>query len=146
MTLKELALAYSNKMHSKVPAHCRPMKTFSDKSANDLKKAIIAYAKIKDFFAERQSSEGRYRPGKEVTNVMGQKKQLPGQWLPGQGNGKADIKALIKGRLIEIEVKHGRDKLRPEQIEYKQQIERSGGVYLVVKTWEDFYQQIKFYE
>lgn len=146
MTIKELALAYSNKMHSKVPAHCRPMKTFSDKSANDLKKAIIAYAKIKDFFAERQSSEGRYRPGKEVTNVMGQKKQLPGQWLPGQGNGKADIKALIKGRLIEIEVKHGRDKLRPEQIEYKQQIERSGGVYLVVKTWDDFYQQIKFYE
>jgi hypothetical protein len=66
MTLKELALAYSNKMHSKVPAHCRPMKTFSDKSANDLTKAIIAYAKIKDFFAERQSSEGRYRPGKEV--------------------------------------------------------------------------------
>lgn len=146
MTLKELALAYSNKMHSKVPAHCRPMKTFSDKSANDLTKAIIAYAKIKDFFAERQSSEGRYRPGKEVTNVMGQKKQLPGQWLPGQGKGKADIKALIKGRLIEIEVKHGRDKLRPEQIEYKQQIERSGGVYLVVKTWDDFYQQIKFYE
>lgn len=146
MTIKELALAYSNKMHSKVPAHCRPMKTFSDKSANDLTKAIIAYAKIKDFFAERQSSEGRYRPGKEVTNVMGQKKQLPGQWLPGQGNGKADIKALIKGRLIEIEVKHGRDKLRPEQIEYKQQIERSGGVYLVVKTWDDFYQQIKFYE
>ena len=146
MTIKELALAYSNKMHSKVPAHCRPMKTFSDKSANDLKKAIIAYAKIKDFFAERQSSEGRYRPGKEVTNVMGQKKQLPGQWLPGQGKGKADIKALIKGRLIEIEVKHGRDKLRPEQIEYKQQIERSGGVYLVVKTWDDFYQQIKFYE
>jgi transposase len=146
MTIKELALAYSNKMHSKVPAHCRPMKTFSDKSANDLTKAIIAYAKIKDFFAERQSSEGRYRPGKEVTNVMGQKKQLPGQWLPGQGKGKADIKALIKGRLIEIEVKHGRDKLRPEQIEYKQQIERSGGVYLVVKTWDDFYQQIKFYE
>jgi len=146
MTIKELALAYSNKMHSKVPAHCRPMKTFSDKSANDLTKAIIAYAKVKDFFAERQSSEGRYRPGKEVTNVMGQKKQLPGQWLPGQGKGKADIKALIKGRLIEIEVKHGRDKLRPEQIEYKQQIERSGGVYLVVKTWDDFYQQIKFYE
>lgn len=146
MNLKELSLAYSNKMHSKVPAHCRPMKTFSDKSANDLTKAIIAYAKVKDFFAERQSSEGRYRPGKEVTNVMGQKKQLPGQWLPGQGKGKADIKALIKGRLIEIEVKHGRDKLRPEQIEYKQQIERSGGVYLVVKTWDDFYQQIKFYE
>jgi hypothetical protein len=146
MTIKELALAYSNKMHSKVPVHCRPMKTFSDKSANDLTKAIIAYAKIKDFFAERQSSEGRYRPGKEVTNVIGQKRQLPGQWLPGQGKGKADIKALIKGRLIEIEVKHGKDRLRPEQIEYKKQIEHSGGVYLVVKTWDDFYFQIKNYE
>lgn len=146
MTLKELALALSNKLHGNVPPHCRPIKKFSDSSANELTKAILAYAKLKDFFAERQSSEGRYRPGKEVVNVIGQKRQMPGQWLPGQGKGKADIKALIKGRLIEIEVKHGKDRLRPDQIKYKEQIERSGGVYLVVKTWEDFYQQIKQYE
>lgn len=146
MNLKELSLAYSNKMHAKVPQHCRPLKSFSDKSANDLTKAILAYSKVKDFFAERQSSEGRFRPGKEFTNVVGQVKQMPGQWLPGHGKGKADIKALIKGRLIEIEVKHGRDKLRPDQINYKEQIERSGGVYLVVKTWDDFYFQIKNYE
>lgn len=146
MTLKELALALSNKLHGNVPPHCRPIKKFSDSSANELTKAILAYAKLKDFFAERQSSEGRYRPGEEVTNVLGQKRQMKGQWLPGQGKGKADIKALIKGRLIEIEVKHGRDKLRPDQIKYKEQIERSGGVYIVVKTWEDFIFQIKNYE
>lgn len=147
MTLKELAVAYSNKMHAKVSQHCRPLKTFSDKSANDLTKAILAYLKnVKEHFAERQSSEGRFRPGKEFTNVVGQVKQMPGQWLPGHGKGKADIKALIKGRLIEIEVKHGKDRLRPDQIKYKEQIERSGGVYLVVKTWDDFYFQIKNYE
>jgi len=146
MTLKQLAQAYSDKFHANVPVHCRPIKKFSDASANELTKAIVAYSKVKGFFAERQSSEGRYRPGKEVTNVMGQKRTLGGMFIPGQGKGKADIKAVIKGRAIEIEVKHGRDRLREDQIKYKQQIEASGGVYLVVKTWDDFIFQIKNYE
>lgn len=147
MTLKELAKAYSDKLHSQVPEHCRPVKSFSDKSANDLTKAIVAYLKVvKGFFAERQSSEGRFRPGKEYENVLGQRKQMKGTWLPGQGKGKADIKAVIRGRAIEIEVKHGKDRLRPEQVEYKQKIEQAGGVYLVVKTWQDFIFQIKNYE
>lgn len=146
MTLKELAKAYSDVMHSKVPEHCRPVKAFSDKTANDLQKAIIAYSKVKGFFAERQGTEGRYRPGKEYENVLGKKVQMKGTYLPGHGKGKADIKAVIKGRAIEIEVKHGYDKLRPEQIEYKSKIETSGGVYLVVKTWDDFIFQIKKHE
>jgi len=147
MTLPELSKSLSDKLHSNVPEHCRPVKKFSDKSANDLTKAIIAYLRDwKDWFAERQSSEGRYRPGKEFTDVIGQKRQLSGQWLPGQGKGKADIKAVIRGRSIEIEVKHGADKLRPEQIEYKQRIEKAGGVYIVVKTFEDFIFQIQKYE
>lgn len=146
MTLKQLAQALSDKLHSNVPVHCRPVKKFSEKSANELTKAIVAYANLKGFFAERQSSEGRYRPGKEFTNVMGQKKTLGGQWLPGQGKGKADIKAVIKGRAIEIEVKHGADRMKPDQIKYKAQIEASGGVYLVVKTWDDFQFQISKYE
>jgi len=146
MTLKELSKALSDKLHGNVPEHCRPVKKFSDNSANNLTKAIIAYATLKGWFAERQSSEGRYRPGKEFTDVIGQKRQLSGQWLPGQGKGKADIKAVIKGRSIEIEVKHGADKLRPEQIEYKARIEKAGGVYLVVKTFDDFIFQISKYE
>jgi hypothetical protein len=146
MTLSELSKALSDKNHGNVPAHCRPVKKFSDKSANDLTKAIIAYANLKDWFAERQSSEGRYRPGKEYENVIGKKVQMKGTWLPGQGKGKADIKAVIKGRSIEIEVKHGADRLRPEQIEYKAKIERAGGVYIVVKTWDDFIFQISKYE
>lgn len=146
MTLAQLSKALSNKLHGNVPEHCRPVKKFSDNSANELTKAIIAYANLKDWFAERQSSEGRYRPGKEYENVIGKKVQMKGTWLPGQGKGKADIKAVIKGRSIEIEVKHGADRLRPEQIEYKAKIERAGGVYLVVKTWQDFIFQISKYE
>jgi len=146
MTLTQLSKALSDKLHSNVPEHCRPVKKFSDNSANNLTKAIIAYAKLKDWFAERQSSEGRFRPGKEYENVIGKRVQMKGTWLPGQGKGKADIKAVIRGRSIEIEVKHGADRLRPEQIEYKQRIEKAGGVYIVVKTFEDFIFQIQKYE
>lgn len=146
MTLSELSKALSDKLHGNVPEHCRPVKKFSDNSANNLTKAIIAYSKLKDWFAERQSSEGRYRKGKEFTDVMGKKREIGAVWLPGQGKGKADIKAVIKGRSIEIEVKHGNDRMRPEQLEYKAKIERAGGVYLVVKTWDDFIFQIKNYE
>ena len=146
MTLKQLAQAYSNKLHGNVPEHCRPVKKFSDSNANELTKSIIAYARVKDWFAERQSSEGRYRKGQEFTDVMGKKKEIGGMYIPGHGKGKADIKAVIKGRSIEIEVKHGRDKLRPDQIDYKERIEKAGGVYLVVKTWEDFFFQIAKYE
>lgn len=145
MTLKQLAQAYSDKHHANIPAHCRPIKKLSDASANELTKSILVYSKLKGFFAERQSSEGRYRPGEEITDVIGRKVQLKGTWLPGQGKGKADIKAVIKGRAIEIEVKHGKDRLREDQVKYKQQIEASGGVYLVVKTWDDFIFQINKY-
>lgn len=146
MTLKELSQAFSDKMHSGVPEHCRPVKKFSDANANELTKAIVAYSRVKGWFAERQSAEGRYRKGKEFTNVMGQKKELPGMFIPSHNKGAADIKGIIKGRSIEIEVKHGKDKMRPEQIKYKERVESAGGLYLVVKTWEDFLFQIQKYE
>jgi hypothetical protein len=51
----------------------------------------------------------------------------------------------VKGRAIEIEVKYGKDKLRPDQIIYKQKTEAAGGVYLVVKNFDSFLEQISVY-
>jgi hypothetical protein len=147
MKLKDLGKAISDKEHANVPEHCRPVKKYSDSSANDLTKAIVAYLKVyKGYFAERQSSEGRYRPGDEYQDVLGHRKQMKGRFIPATNKGAADIKAVIKGRAIEIEVKHGKDRLRPDQIKYKERIETAGGVYLVVKTWDDFIFQILKYE
>lgn len=146
MTLRELSKIYTDAKNPNVPEHCRPIYKFSDASANDLQKAIVAYSKVKGWFAERQGSEGRYRKGKEFTDVMGRKKEFGGMYLPGHNKGAADIKGIIKGRSIEIEVKHGKDRMRPEQLKYKERVEAAGGIYLVVKTFEDFIFQIQKYE
>lgn len=147
MTLKLLSEAITEKEQANIPVHCRAVKKLSDSSANELTKSILAWFKYqkmigKKCFAERQGVEGRYRPGAQVTDVLGHKKQMKGMYLPASNKGAADIKAMIEGKTIEIEVKHGNDKLRPDQIKYKDKIEAGGGIYLVVKTWEDFIHQI----
>ena len=150
MTLKELSTAIVEKEQANIPVHCRAPKKLSDSSANELTKSILAWFKYqrdmgKKVFAERQGVEGRYRPGQEVTNVLGQRKQMKGMYLPANNKGAADIKSMINGRAIEIEVKHGKDRLSDGQIKYREKIEAGGGIYLVVKTWDDFIHQIKQY-
>jgi Holliday junction resolvase len=55
----------------------------------------------------------------------------------------ADITAVVNGKHVSIEVKTGRDKPRPEQMKVKQQIEHAGGIYIFVRTFEDFLEQIQ---
>ncbi len=51
-------------------------------------------------------------------------------------NGTADLIGVIKGVPFAIEVKRGRDKQRPRQIDFEHQWEKSGGVYVIAKTKE----------
>jgi hypothetical protein len=146
MTLKELSKAISDKNHPNVPLHCRPNKPLSDSSANNLTKAIIAYFDYKGIQAWRQSSEGRYLKGKEYTDMFGRKKEEKGMYIPraGGARGSADITCTIPplGRRLEIEVKFGKDRQSDDQKKFQQQIESMGGIYIIVKTWQDFEFQI----
>ncbi len=57
-------------------------------------------------------------------------------------NGTADISATIQGHSVKIEIKckaTGDNCQSEAQKEYQRQIEKSGGVYLIVTTFEDFY-------
>ncbi len=58
----------------------------------------------------------------------------------GGKSGISDIVAVSPphGRGIFIEIKTGKDKLRPEQIGFKRNVELMGGLYLEVKDYEDF--------
>ena len=94
-------------------------------------------------YAYRNSSEGKYRPGKEVTNVLGQKSVLKGTWLPGDNKGAADIIACYKGRFIAFEIKIGKDRQSAVQAAWQKRIEDSGGKYYIVKSTNDFYEAIK---
>lgn len=63
-----------------------------------------------------------------------------GRLRPGGKKGKPDIISILpsSGRFLGIEVKTGKDKLRPEQQGFKINVEKMGGLYLEVKSFTDF--------
>jgi hypothetical protein len=64
--------------------------------------------------------------------------------LLGMVKGVSDLKIEgVKGRVISVEVKNDIGKQSPHQIEMQQRTETNGGVYLLVRSLEDFKEQIK---
>jgi hypothetical protein len=72
-------------------------------------------------------------------NVMGRK--IGDRWIKSSTRkGTADVTATIRGRSCKFEVKVGRDKPRPEQLEEQARERASGGVYEFIGTPEGFYE------
>ena len=63
---------------------------------------------------------------------------------PGGKSGLPVIMGVLfpVGRVLCVEIKTGKDRLRPEQIGFHANVRRMGGVVLVVKTWDDYMEQI----
>jgi hypothetical protein len=129
-----------------------PKTVFSDKTANGLEKAICRFLVLKGAQAERVKTMGRMIDDrKRVSDVMGRSYTIGStKYIPGTGTkGSSDIAATLPltiaglkiGLKVAIEVKIGADKMSEHQHKYKADIEASGGRYLMVKTFDDFYQQ-----
>ena len=71
--------------------------------------------------------------------------RVPGRGFPKRNKGIGDIVAVLRpgGRHIEVEVKTGGDKIRPDQYLRAMEVQRVGGYYLVVKDFQDFLGQMK---
>jgi hypothetical protein len=122
-----------------VPEHAIPKTKFTDTTANGLTKAVLIWLELNGHWASRINTSGRYLQGPQYTDVLGHKKQLPGKWIPGTTRrGTADIHAVINGRHVSIEVKIGKDRMSESQHQTQQAIEQSGGVYLIVRSFDDF--------
>lgn len=148
MTLKDLQAAIIEKKYSNVPVHARPAVKLSDAGANELTKAILAFFDYKGIKAWRQSSDGRYLKGKEYTDWMGRKREEKGKYIPRSkaAVGIGDIAFIGEsGRFGSIEVKFGKDRQREEQKIFQAEVETSGAIYFIAKSWPDFYEQIKQY-
>jgi hypothetical protein len=146
MTLKDLSIFKWHKDCEKtsMPPDYVPKDKFTDKTANGLTKAIVTFINLTGGQAERISSMGRVIDGRKVvTNVLGQTGLIGSQtYIRGTStNGTADISSIIKGKSVKIEVKIGRDKMSPAQIEYKANVERAGGVYIIAKDWQGFIEE-----
>ena len=124
-----------------IPEHARPQPKYTEKTANGLTKMIIDFLLFTGQQAERVSVTGRQiDKTKTFQDAIGRTRKIGStKWIPSTMTpGSADISATINGRSVKIEVKIGRDKQRESQKQYQQQIERAGGIYWIVKTFDDF--------
>lgn len=137
--LASMDRTFKRAKYPNMPDHALPSSRYRDNTANALTKAILRFLEIKGHMCWRQSSEGRYRPGQQVTDVIGRVRHMKGIWLPGQNNGAADVCAIINGRFTAIEVKV-KDMQSEDQKHYQHQVEDSGGAYLICRSFADFHE------
>lgn len=137
--LEQLAKEHNQKLYPSTPEHARPITRYQDGSANNMTKCIIDFLRFKGFQAERINTTGTYRPGKTVVDVLGRNRTFGGKYTrSGITRGSADISAVIQGKAVKIEVKHGRDKMSEEQERYRESIEAAGGIYYTAKNYPAF--------
>lgn len=101
-------------------------KKYTSKNANELTKAVCAFFEAYGGFAYRVNNVGVYD---EKTG-----KRRAGTTI----KGIADVTACLWGRMIQVEVKIGRDKLSEHQVKFRDNIHDSGGVYFVAKSFQQF--------
>jgi len=132
--------------YPRMPKEYIAKRKYTDANANGLTKCIIHFVKANGYQAERISNTGRYIDNsKVVTDSMGFQKRIgSGQYIKGTGtNGTADISLTIKGKSIKAEIKIGKDRQSEAQKKYQADIERAGGIYIIVKDFDKF---INFYK
>jgi len=144
--LKEQKLAQLREQYPSMPEYAIKKPKYTDKTANGLTKCIIDYLILNGCQAERINTTGRViDERKHVTNVVGITKVIGSmKYIPTTGTkGSADISATIKGRSVKIEVKIGKDRQSDHQKRYQEMIERAGGVYIIAKDFQGFYDWFK---
>ena len=100
-------------------------KPISKQSANNLTREIIALITAKGGFATRVNSQGQWDP---VRKVMRKGTTV---------KGMTDIVGVLNGVPLFIEVKVGKDKLRPEQEAVAEKIKKAGGKWILARSLDD---------
>lgn len=139
--LERLANDDAARRHPSMPRQYLAPRLYRDDSANGLTKCIVEFLNLSGHMAERINTTGRYiDKSKTFTDVMGRQRTIgTGQWLPTSGvRGSADISAVIQGRSVKIEVKM-KDRQSEAQKRYQERTEAAGGIYLIVRTFAEFY-------
>lgn len=119
---------------------------YNDTTANGLTRLIIDYCKYHGWHAERINTQGRVIDDRrEVTDVLGHRRTIGSvKRIPTAGmKGSADIHILKAGLAVFCEVKIGRDRQSEAQKEFQRSVEASGGLYIIVRDFDDFLNQIE---
>jgi hypothetical protein len=94
--------------------------------ANDLTRQILLFLYRNNVYAWRQNTGGVFDPSS-------------GRFRTAPKKGVSDILGILPtGRLIAVEVKVGKDKLRPEQEGFLANIAHNNGVAIVAREFDSF--------
>lgn len=129
--LSKLANELQAEAKPDLPAFALVKKRFKDTTANDLTKTIIF-----DMYHVREGVAYRINNGA----VYDQKRQVYRKGV--QRKGIPDIIGIIDGRFIGVEVKIGRDRQSADQKLIEKEINESGGVYFIAKSYDDYLDKI----
>jgi hypothetical protein len=140
--LKQLESKLLHEKYPNVPIEYLAHTAYSESSANGLTRSVIRILEIHGFQAERINTMGVYRGPKKYTDMDGIQRTVgKGRYTRSTGTpGSADISATIAGKSVKIEIKYGKDRLSEAQKAYRDSIERAGGVYIVVRELDVFYE------
>ncbi len=120
--------------------HYSPPKYPDSNTTNGLTNIVQRFMIWSGHYANRINVAGRMIGGftrTEAGNVFDDRK-----WIKSSTRkGSSDLMCAIDGRMICIEIKNKntRDIMSADQQREKMRVERSGGVYLIVTTVEDFF-------
>jgi len=108
---------------------------------NNLTNSIIAYIQYNRGAAWRINTSGIpvIKNGRPVYAKNGKMR-----YRKSRNKGAADIRAIIKGLSVDIEIKSDSDELNEDQERFAAEVERAGGQYWVIRNFEEF--KIKFNE
>jgi len=140
--LSRLAFEVHKAKYPEIPEGWLAQTKYSDKTASGLTKCVLHWIRLNGGQAERINTTGRPVDRRRVvSDVLGHRRQIGSlTWLPTAGTrGSADVSAIIQGKSVKIEIKIGRDKQSEYQKIYQADVERSGGLYLIVKDFQGFY-------
>lgn len=145
--LEQIALADLKRRHPSFPYPSKPK--YRDDTANGLTKCVIDMVTLNGFQAERINSTGRVllKQSKSISIFDISRNVNRGKWIKGSStNGTADISATIKGRSVKIEIKckaTGDHYQSADQKRYQKDVERAGGVYIIVRDFDSFLEWFK---
>ena len=139
--LETLAFQQLRERYPNTPVQYLPPCKYSPRTANGLTKCVIDFLKLNGHFAQRVNTTGLpVDKRKTFTDVLGNTRQIGSvTWRKSNTElGASDIVANLNGRFIAIEIKQ-KDKQSEHQKAYQQKIEASGGTYIIVRSFDEFY-------
>lgn len=142
--LKELYLERNKQRFPSIPDYARVTPKYTDKNTRGLTKCVTDFLKLKEYHVERTGNEGRVIDNRKTfTDVLGRRQTIGSlqRVYSSSKRGTSDLKAVINGKFVAIEIKCKAtgDRQSSHQKEYQKQVEQSGGVYVIAETFSQFF-------